>query len=57
LIGPRFGSKLMVAAGGVLVAFGWGMNAYADTLMELYIASAVAGIGGGAIYATCVGLG
>jgi Major Facilitator Superfamily len=56
LIGPRFGSKLMVAAGGVLVAFGWGLNAYADTLMELYIASAVAGIGRGAIYATCVGL-
>ncbi len=55
-IGPQFGSKVMVAAGGVLVGIGWSMNAYADTLTMLYAASAITGIGGGAIYATCVGL-
>jgi OFA family oxalate/formate antiporter-like MFS transporter len=31
------------------------MNSYADTLTMLYVAAAVAGIGAGAVYGTCVG--
>ena len=55
-MGPRTGPKLMVVAGGIMVGFGWWMNSIADTLTMLYIAAAISGVGGGAIYATCVGL-
>src|ERR1700761_4536771 len=54
-LGPQRGPKLMVAAGGVLVAIGWLINAYAGSLPALYAGAIVAGIGGGGIYATCVG--
>ena len=54
-LGPR-GPKIMVALGGILVAIGWVINAYAETLTALYLGAVVGGIGGGAVYATCVGL-
>jgi MFS transporter, OFA family, oxalate/formate antiporter len=54
-IGPRLGPKLMVAFGGVMVALGWIVNARADSLHMLYLGAVLAGTGGGAIYATCVG--
>jgi MFS transporter, OFA family, oxalate/formate antiporter len=54
-LGPNRGPKLMVAAGGVLVAIGWLINAYAGSLQALYAGAIVSGIGGGGIYATCVG--
>src|SRR6202012_2855413 len=54
-LGPQRGPKLMVAAGGVLVAVGWLINAYAGSLQALYAGAIVSGIGGGGIYATCVG--
>jgi OFA family oxalate/formate antiporter-like MFS transporter len=54
-IGPRSGPKLMVAFGGITIAAGWIVNAYADSLELLYLGSVLAGAGGGAIYATCVG--
>jgi OFA family oxalate/formate antiporter-like MFS transporter len=44
-----------VVAGGILVAIGWIMNAYADTLFLLYAAAIVSGIGAGCVYGTCVG--
>jgi OFA family oxalate/formate antiporter-like MFS transporter len=44
-----------VAVSGVLVALGWVLNAYAESLTVLYIGAAVSGVGGGGIYATCVG--
>ena len=34
----RFGPRPVVMAGGVLVAFGWVMNSYADSLALLYVA-------------------
>jgi MFS transporter, OFA family, oxalate/formate antiporter len=49
-LGARNGPRLMVAFGGITVALGWIINAYAQSLTSLY-----AGAGGGAIYATCVG--
>ena len=55
-LGPHRGPKLMVALGGVLIAAGWIVNSKADTLGMLYLGAVLAGIGGGAIYATCVGL-
>ncbi|HZD90991.1 MAG TPA: oxalate/formate MFS antiporter [Pseudolabrys sp.] len=55
-LGPQRGPKLMVAAGGLFIAAGWVVNAKAGSLGMLYLGSVLAGIGGGAIYATCVGL-
>jgi len=54
-LGPRSGPKLMVAFGGILIAVGWIVNSKADTLTMLYAGSVLTGIGGGAVYATCVG--
>ncbi len=54
-LGPQRGPKLMVAAGGILVAIGWLINAKAASLEMLYVGAAVSGIGAGGIYATCVG--
>ena len=55
VLGPRRGPKLVVALGGVMVALGWIVNAYAQSLEMLYFGAVLAGTGGGAIYATCVG--
>jgi OFA family oxalate/formate antiporter-like MFS transporter len=49
------GPKLVVAAGGVLVALGWLINSWAASLNMLYLGAIVSGAGAGAIYATCVG--
>jgi OFA family oxalate/formate antiporter-like MFS transporter len=54
-LGARTGPKLVVACGGILVALGWVINAYAQSLEMLYLGALVGGTGGGAIYATCVG--
>ncbi len=54
-LGARRGPKLMVAFGGVMVALGWIVCSEADSLSMLYLGSVFAGVGGGAIYATCVG--
>ena len=54
-MGPRKGPKLMILLGGIMVGIGWSMNAYATTLGALYAGAAVAGLGAGGIYATCVG--
>src|SRR6266436_213445 len=51
----RFGPKIVVLVGGVLVAIAWAMNSAADTLAMLYIAAAIGGIGAGAVYGTCIG--
>ena len=50
------GPKFVVAFGGVTVAIGWVINSYAETLTMLYIGAVIGGLGGGAVYATCVGL-
>jgi OFA family oxalate/formate antiporter-like MFS transporter len=54
-LGPRTGPGLTILAGGLMVGIGWVINAYADTLILLYVGAAVSGTGAGAIYATCVG--
>jgi OFA family oxalate/formate antiporter-like MFS transporter len=54
-LGPVRGPRATIAAGGLLVGIGWVVNAYADSLMLLYVGAAVSGTGAGAIYATCVG--
>ena len=51
----RFGPKIVVLIGGVLVGIAWFMNAFADSLILLYIAAAIGGVGAGAVYGTCIG--
>src|SRR4029078_10005251 len=51
----RFGPRIVVLIGGVLVAIAWALNSAADSLIMLYIAAAVGGIGAGAVYGTCIG--
>jgi MFS transporter, OFA family, oxalate/formate antiporter len=55
-LGAERGPKVMVAFGGVMVAIGWAINAKAGSLSMLYLGSVFAGVGGGAVYATSVGL-
>jgi OFA family oxalate/formate antiporter-like MFS transporter len=54
-LGPKLGPKVMIAIGGVLVAAGWIVNSFADTLTMLYVGAILSGIGAGGVYATCVG--
>ena len=51
----RFGPRIVVAVGGVCVACAWTLNSFATSLWLLYLAAALAGIGAGAVYGTCVG--
>jgi MFS transporter, OFA family, oxalate/formate antiporter len=54
-LGARRGAKLVIAFGGIMVALGWIINSYAQSLEMLYLGAVVGGTGGGAVYATCVG--
>jgi OFA family oxalate/formate antiporter-like MFS transporter len=51
----RFGPRIVVMLGGIVVALAWTMNSYASSLPMLYLAAAVSGVGAGAVYGTCVG--
>src|SRR3954464_11204652 len=51
----RFGPRIVVMLGGIVVAIAWTMNAYATTLPMLYVAAAVSGVGAGGVYGPCVG--
>ncbi|PWK36810.1 oxalate/formate MFS antiporter [Cupriavidus plantarum] len=50
----KFGPRLMVAFGAIMIGTAWVINAQATTLMGFYIGAAVGGIGVGSIYATCI---
>lgn len=51
----RFGPRPVTLLGGLLVGISWVMNAYADSLLLLYVSAAIGGTGAGAVYGTCVG--
>ena len=51
----RFGPRWIVVVGGVLCGIAWALNSIADSLPLLYFAAALAGIGAGAVYGTCIG--
>ena len=51
----RFGPRIVVSIGGILVALAWIIDAHASSLPMLYIAGAISGVGAGAVYGTCVG--
>jgi MFS transporter, OFA family, oxalate/formate antiporter len=51
----RYGPKIVVVIGGILVGISWMLNAYVSSLATLYISAAIGGVGAGAVYGTCVG--
>jgi len=51
----RFGPKIIVLLGGVLVGIAWALNSVAASLPVLYLAAAVGGTGAGAVYGTSIG--
>jgi OFA family oxalate/formate antiporter-like MFS transporter len=51
----RFGPKIVVMVGGILVGIAWPLNSVANSLTMLYVAAAIGGIGAGAVYGTCIG--
>lgn len=51
----RYGPRIVVMFGGVMVALAWVLNSYASSVVVLYAAAVVAGIGAGSVYGTCVG--
>jgi len=51
----KYGPRIVIMFGGVMIALAWVLNSYADSLVLLYAAAIVGGIGAGAVYGTCVG--
>ena len=51
----KFGPRLLVIAGGILAGIGWVGAGNAQTLTQLYLTYAVAGIGAGVVYGTAIG--
>ncbi len=51
----KYGPRMVAMFGGVMIALAWVLNSYANSLVLLYAAAIVGGIGAGAVYGTCVG--
>ncbi|MFC6050331.1 MFS transporter, partial [Methylobacterium hispanicum] len=51
----RYGPRIVVCFGGVMIALAWVLNAHATSLPMLYAGSVIGGIGAGSVYGTCVG--
>jgi MFS transporter, OFA family, oxalate/formate antiporter len=51
----RYGPRIVVLGGGVLCGASWALSSVADALPMLYLSAALAGVGAGAVYGTCVG--
>ncbi len=51
----KYGPRAVIMFGAVMISIAWVMNSYANSLVLLYVAAIVAGIGAGSVYGTCVG--
>jgi OFA family oxalate/formate antiporter-like MFS transporter len=51
----KFGPRIVVTLGGILVALGWSLNSMAHTIPMLYAGAIIGGMGAGAVYGTCIG--
>jgi OFA family oxalate/formate antiporter-like MFS transporter len=51
----KYGPRAVIMFGGIMIAIAWVLNSYADTLVLLYVAAVIGGIGAGSVYGTCVG--
>jgi MFS transporter, OFA family, oxalate/formate antiporter len=54
-LADRFGPRLLVMVGGVLIGFSWILFSWANTLTALYVGGMIGGIGTGLVYGTCIG--
>jgi hypothetical protein len=51
----RFGPRLLVMLGGLFAGLGWVLSGNANTVTELYLSYALAGVGAGVVYGTAIG--
>ncbi|HEX7284559.1 MAG TPA: oxalate/formate MFS antiporter [Candidatus Angelobacter sp.] len=51
----KFGPRLLVMAGGFFAGLGWVLSGNSNTLTQLYLSYAVAGLGAGIVYGTAIG--
>lgn len=51
----RYGPKLMVVFGGMMMILAWVLNSYASSLFMLYAGAVLAGLAAGSIHGTCFG--
>ncbi|HVI28003.1 oxalate/formate MFS antiporter [Hansschlegelia sp.] len=51
----KYGPRIVVFFGGVMIALAWTVDSYASSLPLLYLAAVIGGIGAGSVYGTCVG--
>ena len=51
----KFGPRVVVTIGGILVALAWSLNSIATSIPMLYAGAVIGGVGAGAVYGTCVG--
>ena len=47
----KYGPRLVIMFGGIMIALAWVLNSYADSLTLLYTAAAIGGIGGALLFA------
>ncbi|MCK0198901.1 oxalate/formate MFS antiporter [Ancylobacter sp. 6x-1] len=50
----KFGPRIMVAFGALMIGSAWAVNSQASSLSGFYLGAAIGGIGVGCIYATCI---
>jgi OFA family oxalate/formate antiporter-like MFS transporter len=50
----KFGPRVMVAFGAVMIGCAWIINSQATSLVGFYVGAAMGGIGVGSIYSTCI---
>ncbi|MGY3239448.1 OFA family oxalate/formate antiporter-like MFS transporter [Bradyrhizobium sp. USDA 4472] len=51
----KYGPRIVIMFGAVMITLSWVLNSYADSLPLLYAAAVFGGMGAGAVYGTCVG--
>ena len=51
----KYGPRIVIMFGGVMITLSWLLNSYAESLTVLYAAAVIGGMGAGAVYGTCVG--
>jgi MFS transporter, OFA family, oxalate/formate antiporter len=54
-LADRFGPRILVMIGGVLIGSSWMLFSWSNTLTIMYVGGAIGGIGTGLVYGTCIG--
>ena len=54
-LADRFGPRILVMIGGVMIGFSWVLFSWATTLTALYVGGMIGGVGTGLVYGTCIG--